>query len=314
MSAPLSRILERVGVPDLVERLGERLGGADFTSLMLAVLHQRAARVRAPDVLKQYTRDRFVGAAPVPLQALRRVQDAAFARLPDGTEAIVLAPLMPLGAHSAVATVDQNKVVSTLRGTEVAADPTNALALEAAVRRQALGFDGMRVSLAACQRVVRAQALGGAARSFAHFEIFGMVNAGRDDGALRLEIEAAVQHACFHAALARACGAHEVEIALTAITADGERIVRAVREALQENGVCAVRFAPERSSGRGYYQHACFKSFARFADVRDNDDHGEDSWIEIGDGGDVDWTARLTSNGKERCFISGLGVDRLAMA
>jgi hypothetical protein len=33
----------------------------------------------------------------------------------------------------------------------------------------------------------------------------------------------------------------------------------------------------------------------------------------VGDGGDVDWTARLTSNSKERCVISGLGVDRLAL-
>jgi hypothetical protein len=35
--------------------------------------------------------------------------------------------------------------------------------------------------------------------------------------------------------------------------------------------------------------------------------------LEVGDGGDVDWTARLTSNSKERCVISGLGVDRLAL-
>lgn len=55
---------------------------------------------------------------------------------------LTLAPLVPLAAHTAVATVDPRKVVATIRGSEVAADPTNALALEAAQRRsQALAVD-----------------------------------------------------------------------------------------------------------------------------------------------------------------------------
>jgi hypothetical protein len=33
---------------------------------------------------------------------------------------------------------------------------------------------------------------------------------------------------------------------------------------------------------------------------------------EVGDGGFVDWTARLCGNRKERLLISGYGVDRLA--
>jgi hypothetical protein len=34
--------------------------------------------------------------------------------------------------------------------------------------------------------------------------------------------------------------------------------------------------------------------------------------VEIGDGGFVDWTQRLTGNRKERLLISGVGVDRFA--
>ena len=33
--------------------------------------------------------------------------------------------------------------------------------------------------------------------------------------------------------------------------------------------------------------------------------------IEIGDGGFVDWIYRMTNNKKERCLISGIGLDRL---
>ena len=34
--------------------------------------------------------------------------------------------------------------------------------------------------------------------------------------------------------------------------------------------------------------------------------------VEIGDGGFVDWTQRLTGNRKERLLITGVGVDRFA--
>ena len=33
--------------------------------------------------------------------------------------------------------------------------------------------------------------------------------------------------------------------------------------------------------------------------------------IEIGDGGFVDWTQMMTGSRKERCLISGIGIDRL---
>jgi histidyl-tRNA synthetase len=35
--------------------------------------------------------------------------------------------------------------------------------------------------------------------------------------------------------------------------------------------------------------------------------------IEIGDGGFVDWIQKMTNNKKERCLISGIGLDRLLL-
>jgi len=35
--------------------------------------------------------------------------------------------------------------------------------------------------------------------------------------------------------------------------------------------------------------------------------------IEIGDGGFVDWIQKMTNNKKERCLISGIGIDRLML-
>jgi hypothetical protein len=56
---------------------------------------------------------------------------------------------------SAVALASQNKIVSTIRGTEVVSDPTNVLALECAKRLQA--EPGAHVRLTTSHRCVRAQ-------------------------------------------------------------------------------------------------------------------------------------------------------------
>src|SRR5215469_5133838 len=100
------------------------------------------------------------------------------AHLPPGTELVTLPPLVPLGTHAVLGPMSQDKVVTTMRATDVAADPTNALALEAAVRRKA-GDVRQTVRLAAFQRVVRAPKP--PPGNLPHFSLLGLVTAGRDD-------------------------------------------------------------------------------------------------------------------------------------
>jgi len=130
-SAALRRVLERAGVPGLLELLSEGLEGADLTTLLLEAHRRRAARLTPATVLARYGSDRFVGPGATAFGEMRRAEDAFLRALHPGFEMLVLAPVLPLGAHSAIAAVDQNKVVATIRGSEVAADPTNALALDA---------------------------------------------------------------------------------------------------------------------------------------------------------------------------------------
>src|SRR5215469_15436590 len=124
-SGVLQRVLGQAGGAGLLDLLAEELSGADFTSLLLEAMRRRADRLSAPDVLRQYRTDRFVSPATTDPRDVRRVEDAMFAALPDGFEALTLAPVLPLGAHSAVAAVDPRNVIATIRRTEVAADPTN---------------------------------------------------------------------------------------------------------------------------------------------------------------------------------------------
>jgi hypothetical protein len=306
---PVERIVTDLGQPGLIDALATQLSGADFTTWMLEVMQHRAAAAMPATLLQRYRSDRFVTLATAPFASLRRVETALLDASRDEFETVTLAPLVPLGTHSAIATVAQNKVVATMRHNEVAVDPTNALALEAATRRRGAlsraAKSQQRVALAALQRVVRAQSVS-SARHFAHFELFGLVSAGRDSGSFGFEKAAAVAHLSVHVRGLRALGANTVQIALTDFSGGELRTVSdACRDAFDGAPDVVCRDDPDRAAGAGYYQGLCFKVHAAF---------GEEPLFETSDGGIVDWTQRLVGSAKERCFISGIGIDRLALA
>lgn len=97
----------------------------------------RSAATTAADVMGQHGRDRFVRPATPDLRHLLELELLALDLVSPPFVPIATSPLLPLGSHAVVAGVHQNRLVTTVRGTEVAADPTNSLALEAAMRRNA---------------------------------------------------------------------------------------------------------------------------------------------------------------------------------
>ncbi|HEX3514307.1 MAG TPA: hypothetical protein VHT26_09950 [Trebonia sp.] len=311
-SDAVDRVAREIGGMELVDRLAA-LSGSDFTTVMLEVVRRRAARETPATVLRRYQRDRFVRPGGIPWRSARRAEDILLGCLPAETEVVPLAPLVPLGTHSALATVSQHKVVTAIRACEVAADPTNALALEAAVRR-ARSPSGV-VRLAAVQRVVRAQRF--PAGWAAHFGLFATVTAGRDQGSLRFELAVLDEQLRFAVAALRAAGVRRVQVALTPLSEAGERIAAATAEALSSSAVAEIVTDRDRAGGRGYYRDLCFKVNAVADDVVDGTDSTDDgaddgAQKEIGDGGFTDWTAQLLANGKERLLITGYGVDGLA--
>jgi hypothetical protein len=301
-SGALDRVAREIGGMDVVERLAA-LSGSDFASVMLEVVRRRAARETPASVLRRYTQDRFVrpgdgGPGGASWPSRRRAEDLLLGCLPADAEVVALAPLVPLGTHSALGTVSQDKVVTAIRACEVAADPTNALALEAAVRRRASPAAGT-VRLAAIQRVIRAQPF--PAGWSAHFNLLAMVTAGRDEGSLRFERAALAEHLRFAVAGLRAAQLPAIRVALTPLSEAGQRAVAAVAADLAPLPADIVT-DHDRATGRGYYRDVCFKVNALV--------DGEST--EIGDGGFTDWTAKLLANGKERLLISGYGLDRIA--
>jgi hypothetical protein len=305
--AALARVLRQAGGAEILNTLGVRLSGSDLVTLLLAAFRTRAGFLTPADVLRRYTEDRFVAPAQAGFRRLRRAEDLLLSAIPDAYELLALAPVAPLGTHSAIAGVNQNNVLATVRGSEVAADPTNGLALEAAVqRRELLARDGRSaptVRLATVQRVIRAQRFVGAGR-LAHFSLLALVTAGRDTGSLAFERQHCGEQLGILCTALEAAGFSTIEVALTVLDPAASPIAEAARIALADRPGVVLRDDPDRSGGRGYYTGWCFKIAVVL--------HGER--VEFGDGGFVDWTRRLIGNRKERLLISALSVDRLAMA
>src|SRR6478736_8856349 len=117
------RSWSRAGLDSLArEALASGLPASEVWSLLLGVMEERA-RARTPATLReQWGLDRFVHPCAVDQRALLELDRLLFdSALPF--DAVELSPLAPLGVCAAVALASQNKIVSTVRGTEVVSDP-----------------------------------------------------------------------------------------------------------------------------------------------------------------------------------------------
>src|SRR3954454_6646654 len=122
MDGHLRRIERQAGVPGLADTLAG-LAPTDLQSLLLHVFREQAARRDPRTLLQQYQRDPSV-APGRPVHALEtRAFEAA-----GSFEPVALAPVTPLGLNAVLGGIGQNTVASTIRMTEVLADPTAALA------------------------------------------------------------------------------------------------------------------------------------------------------------------------------------------
>ncbi|ALG12809.1 hypothetical protein [Kibdelosporangium phytohabitans] len=285
----IDRIERTTGVPGLPGLLAD-LAPADLRSLLLDVHRRQAAKRTPAQVLAQYKRDRFTGVATVDPVSQAEYDLFAFKTLRDrGYTPVELSPVSPLGTVSVLSGTDQNRVVTTARGSEVMADSTNALALESAVRRSGR----QPVRLCASHRLLRAQPFPQGWSS--HFRLLALTVAGRDEGSFRFETGSLCAQLSAMVALIEHLA--DVQVLVTVLDesrrdAVAERVIERLRG---ESPQVKVGFDDERQKGRGYYVDACFE-------LRAGD-------VSLADGGFTTWTRQLLGNAKERLLTGGLGVD-----
>jgi hypothetical protein len=281
------------------ERLAAGLSGSKLQSVLLEVMHRRAARRAPRDLVAQYQHDAFCAPAAVDQRTAVELDAHLLAAATD-FEAIELSPVAPLGVCSVVAPTDQKRVLSALRGTEVVADPTNVLALECAVRLRAR--PEMPVHFATSQRVVRAQPFPKGRGLTQHFRLFVLGSGGPEQREHGFTVGTVLQHIrTVLGALDRlelhgyAFGARRVDI----LTTRG-RDALAARVA-EQLGPVVTRRALE---------HPYYSSGLRFQIwVTDRDGAS----IPLIDGGVFDWLVKLTSNRRAVYVATGVGTQLMAL-
>lgn len=284
--------------------LTEQLSASDLQTLLLSVAGRRAAAVRPAQLLRRWREDRFVRPAACSARALAALEGRMWQLLPEQVDGVELAPVVPLGTCRAVSPASQNRIVTTMRLTEVVSDSTNALAVEAALRRRAQPADG-EVHLAASHRQLRAQVF--PAGVSAHFRLFALVSSARDAGSGTTEARLLTLHLRYwRSVLAALVPAGQARLSLTVFDSPvlRDRLADTVAPALaadRDAAAVAVVEDPAREHGRGYYVGCALRLSAR---------DGTDE-VEFGDGGFTTWTAQLMGNAKERCLVSCLSTERL---
>jgi len=278
--------------PGLLNTLCDALNPSDLQSLLIEVARRRSARRTPSDIVRDYAESRFFAPARSPVADFLAWDNVAGEAAQGQFELLELSPTAPLGACAAVAKVGQNWSIATVRKGEVISDPTNILAIEAALRRKTSPED---IHLGASARVVRPQNYN-APGMLAHFRLFALVSAGHSRGGISFEAEALVRHLDFYCdAIGRFVPGIRLQLAVT-----GEPLRAAAQDFAARRG---IQFAEEeRPAVASYYAGFCFHIYAE-----QPDGGGQ----QLADGGLVDWGARLTGNAKERMLISGVGVEGL---
>ncbi|MDJ0633163.1 MAG: hypothetical protein QNJ34_08240 [Xenococcaceae cyanobacterium MO_188.B29] len=298
MKRIIQKLEQKIGIPGLVDRIAVNLSGSELNTFLLDLFSKKTKQITPPVLLQQYRQNRF--SSPASIDPIKYKEDEIFwlkSGESKGFKPLLLSPLIPLGSSSVVGYVDQNNVISALRGSEVVSDATNALALKIASE---IGKE-QKVAVkqyCATHRYVRGQNYKNTAFS-AHFGAFCLVSGGIDRSNHSFEVELAKTHISFYLDMLLSFFAKE-NLSLEVYLADNSNTIsKQIEEAIRL--ICQSLQVELRAKdpANNYYQILQFKIFLSY----------KNGQIDLADGGFVDWTQKMLANNKQRLFISGVGLE-----
>jgi hypothetical protein len=306
-TADLERILRKLEKADLITLLVEGISGSDLNSLLLKVFSEKTKTSSPSDLLKRYRENRFVHPAKVDVLRLKQLEmDVLNIAAKHSSLPIQLSPVAPLGSTSVIGTVDQNKVISALRGTEVVSDATNLLAIHISdlIKTNKNKREDF-IRFCATHRHVRAQFFGDATEMLPHFHLFCMVTSGVDQGSYSFEKKSFWEHIKVYQSIFKTLFGSEIEIIFS--ERDGYKdnaglVSRIINHGYELSMNVSVNTG-EPNNKNQYYKGLQFT----IKTVIDKKEYY------IGDGGFVNWTQKMLGNKKERLLISAIGMDRLIL-
>ena len=299
------RILDKIGQPDLLEKLS-RLSQSDINSLFLEINKNQTNKLTPSDILNNYQTNRFVvPSALAPEKFYQLEVDLTTEAKDHGIDSVLLSPVAPLGSCCVFGCVDQNNVVSATRGCEVLPDTTNMLAIYLADKVSTGSVDNKNgIHICSANRLTRAQAYENAG-FFAHFGVFCIVSSGKDKGSYACEVDLLTKQLDFYRAMFKSGYKAEMSIVLrkrsgyTDTAGFFNKMLELMKVQLPDVAISTADSDIENN----YYKGINFKIYM----------HTKSETIEIGDGGFTDWTQKMLNSKKERCLISGISMDRLLL-
>jgi hypothetical protein len=271
---------------------------------LLAAARAEADKRRPSDLLEQWAADSTVRPSPVDLRT-SVAYDVLALEAATGYEALLLSPVAPLGVSSVLAPGSQDRILSTIRGSEVVSDATNVLALECATRLRR--NPAAHVRLCTVHQLLRMQPTGDEVGRTKHFRLLMLAEAGAGLPEDRFEIGAVLaQLRVYRRLLQSAAHAHGLawERPVVVVRSDdvlpaiGPRIRSALKGAFAD---VAIREEPLQS---GYYRglRVGYGVHDRAGELH-----------EIVDLGVFDWAAQLTSNRRHRYVASAIGLQLMPL-
>ena len=299
-SSIVSSILNRVHHPELFEILSNQLSGTELNSILLEVYSQRTQRMTPADVLNLYQQNRFVKPTDLPVIETKRMELEILERFQEFSfEPLELSPVSIQGSCSVIAPADQKKILTALRGTEVLADSTNAIALHVCDLKQKKGLPDIK-RFCNIQRQIRTQAI--SEEGFTpHFRIGCLVTCATDTGNFHFEKTALNEHIQVMKDLF--LDYYKVdEMSFRLLGRDGypEGFLKKTGDHLRQmNPGINILMNDKPEKEILYYRGIQYKVDILY----------KGKTYEIADGGFVDWTQRLLQNKKERMLSTGFGFD-----
>lgn len=293
-TAASTKVWRRIGV-HARDALLRSLSIGELRTILADVARARAQDLTPTDIMKRWREDRLLLPSLLDPREALEITQKLWQGLPDDFLGVTLSPLTALGSAIHLGGRGQNRVVTTMRGTELLADPVHGLALEASRRRRS---GHSRVHLATHARVTHAW---DNVEESAHELRFSLVSSAPDGGGLTTEAELLDLHLDYWrqmmGSLVPRGRVHLVvwDPTLAALVAE-----RGTRDDVIVVGNGNGGEGSNRTAWRNPYTTAAFRFVV----------DGEEP-IELGDGGFVSWTQSLTRNRKDRCLVSSISVDSM---
>ena len=291
-TAASTKVWRRIGV-HAREALLRTLNPIELRTILADVARSRASDQTPADLIKRWREDKLLAPSMLDPREALPITAKLWEVVPPEFVGVTLSQLTSLGSGIHLGGLGQNRVVTTMRGTEVLADPKHGLALEASRRRR---NGHSRVHLATHARCTHAW---DHSEESSHELRFALVSSAPDGGGLSTEADLLDLHLDYwREIMGTVVPRGRIELTVWDSTLAGLIEARGTRD-----GVIVVDSASdERRPWRNPYTTAAF----RFVVDGDGDEAHE-----VGDGGFVTWTQALTRNRKDRCLVSRVSVDAI---